>query len=130
MIRANQPFGSCCDDGASWPFRSTPRSRATQEAINPRLVYLGFGLVSIAACIGVALLRTWSQYLVYFLTTAFIAGWFHSVYTGATAGYFEFFFSSRLLAAKTLVPGLILVLLSGAANWIAFSHFRRAPQAS
>jgi hypothetical protein len=98
--------------------------------IDKSWLYLGLGIVSIAACIGVALLRTWSQYLVYFLTTAFIAGWLHSVYTGATAGYFEFFFSSRLLAAKTLVPGLILVLLSGAANWIAFSHFRRAPQTS
>jgi len=98
--------------------------------IDKSWLYLGLGIVSIAACTGVALLRTWSQYLVYFLTTAFIAGWFHSVYTGATAGYFEFFFSSRLLAAKTLVPGLVLVLLSGAANWIAFSHFRRAPHPS
>ena len=98
--------------------------------IDKSWLYLGLGIVSIAACIGVALLRAWSQYLVYFLTTAFIAGWLHSVYTGATAGYFEFFFSSRLLAAKTLVPGLMLVLLSGVANWIAFSHFRRAPQPS
>ena len=91
-------------------------------------VFLVLGIASVAACIGVALLRPWSQYLVYLLTTAFIAHWLHSVYAGAAVGYFEFMFSSRLLAAKTLVPGLVLVLMSAAANWIAYSHFRRPRQ--
>src|SRR5688572_10051981 len=36
-------------------------------------VYLPLGLIAIAACIGAALLRTWSQYLMSFLTAAFIA---------------------------------------------------------
>jgi hypothetical protein len=89
-------------------------------------LFLTLGIVAIAACVGVALLRRWSQYLVYFLTTAFIAHWLHSVYSGAAVGYFGFMFSSRLLAAKALVPGLVLVLMSVAANWIAYSHFRRA----
>jgi branched-subunit amino acid transport protein AzlD len=88
-------------------------------------LYFGLGIVSIAACIGVALLRAWSQYPVYLLSAAFVAAWFHSVYTGVAAGYFDFFFSSRLVAAKTLLPGFTLVVLSVAASWIAFRHFRR-----
>ena len=63
-------------------------------------LYLVLGIVCIAACIGVALLRAWSQYLVYLLSAAFVAAWIHSVYTGAAAGYFDFFFSSRLVAAR------------------------------
>jgi len=88
-------------------------------------LYFGLGIVSIVACIGVALLRAWSQYLVYLLSAAFVAAWFHSVYTGAAAGYFDFFFSSRFVAAKTLLPGFTLVVLSVAASCIAFRHFRR-----
>jgi hypothetical protein len=69
----------------------------------------GFALV---ACYGTAMLRAWSQYLVYLLTALFIAAWCYSVYSGAAVGYFSFFFSSRLLAAKALAPGLALVVLS------------------
>ena len=55
-------------------------------------LYFGLGIVSIVACVGVALLRAWSQYLVYSLSAAFVAAWFHSVYKGAAAGYFVFSF--------------------------------------
>src|SRR6188474_3377775 len=79
-------------------------------------LYCVLGLVAVAACVGTAMLRAWSQYLVYFLTFAFIAAWCYSVYAGAAVGYFSFFFSSKLLAAKALAPGFVLVALSGAAS--------------
>jgi hypothetical protein len=92
-------------------------------------IYGLLGVVSLVACVGTAMLRSWSQYLVYLLTTLFIVGWIYSVYAVAAVGYYSFFYSSAyLLAIKSLVPGLALVLLSCAATWNAFSHFRRARQ--
>lgn len=91
-------------------------------------LYCVLGLVAIVASVGAAMLRAWSQYLIYFLTFAFMAAWCYSVYAGAAVGYFNFFFSSKLLAARALAPGFALMALSGAASWIAFRHFRRARQ--
>ena len=84
------------------------------------------GALSLVACYGTAMLRSWSQYLVYLLTVLFIAGWCYSVYAGAAVGFFSFFFSSHLLAVKALAPGFALVVLSCVASWNVFSHFRRA----
>jgi hypothetical protein len=89
-------------------------------------IYGSLGLLTLAACYGAAMLRAWSQYLVYLLTALFIAAWFYSVYSGAAVGYFGFFFESYLLAIKALAPGFALVLLSCVASWNTFNHFRRA----
>jgi hypothetical protein len=93
-------------------------------------IYGLLGGLALFACYGTAMLRAWSQYLVYLLTALFTAAWFYSVYSGAMVGYFEIFFSSQLLVIKALAPGFALVLLSGAASWIAYSHFRRAALSS
>ena len=89
-------------------------------------LYAFLGVLSLVACFGTAMLRAWSQYLVYSLTVLFIAGWCYSVYAGAAVGFFSFSYSSHLLAVKALAPGIALVVLSCAASWNAFSHFRRA----
>jgi len=94
--------------------------------IDKSWIYGFLGLLSLVACYGAAMLRVWSQYLVYLLTALFIAAWCYSVYAAAAVGFFSFFFSSRLLAIKALAPGLVLVMLSCLASWNAFSHFRRA----
>lgn len=88
-------------------------------------IYGFLGTLSLVACYGTAMLRPWSQWLVYALTALFIAAWCYSVYVGATVGFFSFFFSSYVLAIKALAPGLALVMLSGLASWNVFSHFRR-----
>jgi hypothetical protein len=82
--------------------------------------------VSIVACAGTALLRPWSRYLVYGLTVFFVGGWFYSVYHGYSVEYFRFFFESPAAVAKALAPGLALVVLSCAASWMTYSHFRMA----
>jgi len=98
--------------------------------IDKSWIYGFLGLLSLVACYGAAMLRVWSQYLVYLLTALFIAAWCYSVYAAAVVGFFSFFFSSHVLAIKTLVPGFALVLLSGLVSWNTFSHFRRAPRLS
>ena len=75
-------------------------------------IYGMLGVLSLVACYGAAMLRGWSQYLVYVLTALFIAAWGYSVYAGAKVGFFSFFYSSHLLAIKALAPGLALVVLS------------------
>ena len=60
--------------------------------IDESWIYGLLGVLSLAACYGTAMLRAWSQYLVYSLTALFIAAWCYSVYAGAAVGYFSFFF--------------------------------------
>jgi preprotein translocase subunit SecY len=86
-------------------------------------IYSLLGVLSLVACYGTAVLRAWSQWLVYLLTALFIGAWCYSVYAGASVVFFSFFFSSRLLVLKALAPGLALVALSCLASWIVFRHF-------
>jgi hypothetical protein len=88
------------------------------------------GIFSVVGCYGTAMLRPWSQWLVYVLTALFIAAWCYSVYVGATVGFFSFFFSSHASALKAMAPGLALVALSAFASWNVFRHFRRAAATS
>ena len=89
-------------------------------------IYGLLGVLSLLACVGTAMLRPWSQYLVYSLTAMFVAAWGYSVYEGATVGFFSFFYSSQLHALKALAPGLAMIVLSCIASWSTFSHFRHA----
>ena len=82
------------------------------------------GVLSLVACVGSALLRAWSQYLVYALTALFVGSWSYSVYSAATVGYFSFFLGSPAAVARALAPGMALVILSCAVSWITYEHFR------
>jgi hypothetical protein len=86
-------------------------------------IYGTLGVLALGACYGTAMLRAWSQYLVYVLTVLFVAAWCYSVYAGAAVGFFGIFFSSHALVIKALAPGLALVLLSFVASWNVFRHF-------
>ena len=96
------------------------------DYVDEAWIYGLLGALSLVACYGTAMLRPWSQYLVYVLTALFITGWCYSVYSGAAVGYFGVSFSSRTLVAQALAPGLVLVALSCLASWYVFSHFRGA----
>jgi len=93
-------------------------------------MYVSLGVLALVACYGAAMLRAWSQYLVYLLTALFIVAWCYSVYAGAKVDYFVFFFPSYVAVIKTLAPGFGLVLLSCVAAWNTFIHFRRADDLS
>ena len=89
------------------------------------LMIAGSGACMLAAY-GTAMLRPWSRYIVYFVTGGFIAKLFHSVTTAARAGFFGFQFTSGTQAAWSLVPSLMLAMLSVVCCVIVHRHFRRA----
>lgn len=92
-------------------------------------VYAIVALVSLAACMGTAFLKSWSRYPVYVLTVGFAAAWCYSVYSATRVGFFGFFFSSPSAAAKSLAPGLVLACLSLVCSYIVLRHFRPVARA-
>jgi hypothetical protein len=68
------------------------------------------GTIAIVACVGAALLKSWSRFLVYLLAAVFVATWGYSIYDGAQAGYFADKDTPRILGS--LAPGIVMVALS------------------
>jgi hypothetical protein len=87
------------------------------------------GSLTIIACYGTAMLRPWSRFLVYLLTSGFVAKLAASIYSARVAGYFEFQFASAAEAMRSLAPSMLMVLISGACSVIVYRHFRRAAKA-
>jgi hypothetical protein len=85
------------------------------------------GFFTIIACYGVAMLRSWSRFLVYALTGGFVAKLAYSIYSGFVAGYFGFQFGSSSEVAVSLAPSLLMAVISCACSVIVFRHFRGAP---
>jgi hypothetical protein len=85
------------------------------------LVYAIVGAVAIVACLGTAMLKPWSSYLVYLLTATFIGMWGYSLYSAAAVGYFGLY--SILQIARQLAPGILLILLSCVCNYLVFRQF-------
>jgi len=82
--------------------------------------------IAVVASYGAAMLRPWSQYLVYLLTLGFIVKLGHSIYAGIASGYFAFQFGSLSESLKALIPSTTMVLLSCVCCLIVFRHFRNA----
>lgn len=92
-------------------------------AIEDSWTLVAAGVLSIFASVGTALLKPWSRHLVYALSAAFVAKFTYSIKAAADAGYFDMRFDSRLDAALSLLPGFLLVVLSGACCLIVYRHF-------
>jgi len=90
---------------------------------------LAGGVISVIAAIGTAMLRRWSQHLVYLLTAGFIIKLGHSIYLGITSGFFAFQFESGRELLKSLGPSILLALLSCACCFFVFRHFHRSRSA-
>jgi hypothetical protein len=92
-------------------------------AIVERSLVYGFSAaIAIVACVGAALLKPWSRYLVYLLATAVVGSWAYSVYDAARVGYFGLFSRSEVFIA--LVPEVFLMLLSCYCVYAVFTQFR------
>ena len=65
--------------------------------------------VAVVACVGTAMLRAWSRFLVYLLTVVFVGTWAYSIYSAAAVGYFSLFSAPEI--ARSLAPGLLLILV-------------------
>ena len=91
-------------------------------------IYAAVTVVAAAACVGVALLKPWSQYPIYALTAGFTLEWLRSVANATRAGYFDFAFGTRLEMAQSLAPELALVIVSIACSCMGFRFFRRSAE--
>jgi len=88
-------------------------------------VLLAGGLVALIATYGVAMVRPWSRYLVYALTAGFFAKLGLSIYDGVASGFFGFQFGSTAQVARSLLPALLMALLSAACCALVYRQFRR-----
>ena len=82
------------------------------------------GGVAAIACVATALMKPWSQYLVYLLTFGFVAKWAWSIFDGLQSGYFGFQYGSSRAAIQSVAPGLLMVALSCMCAWLVYRHFR------
>ena len=85
--------------------------------------YLLVALLTGVACAGTALLKPWSQYLVYLLTAAFIAVWVFSLYGSYRVGFFHFISTPQLV--RFLAPDAVMVVMACYCSYAVFSNFRR-----
>ena len=81
---------------------------------------------SAVASYGTAMLRPWSQYLVYLLAMGFTAKLGQSIYAGVVSGYYDLRFGSVIGYLKSLMPSTIMALLSFVCCLLVFRHFRGA----
>lgn len=84
------------------------------------------GIVSLLAAYGTAMLRRWSRNLVFLLAAGFMGKLGHSVVGAAQAGYFRFQFGTGKEALWSLVPSLLMSLLSLGCCVIVYRHFAHA----
>lgn len=85
------------------------------------------GVVSLAASYGVAMLRPWSRNVVYLLAAGFVGKLALSIFDGVSSGYFDFQFGSQAAAVRSLIPALLMVMLSVLCCVFVTRHFRRIP---
>ena len=81
------------------------------------------GGLSIAAAYGTAMLRPWSQYLVYLLTAGFVGKLVYSILAAIQAGFFDFYYATTLQVVWSLTPSAMMALLSIVCALIVLRHF-------
>ena len=86
-------------------------------------LWAGSGIAAVASY-GTAMLRPWSQYLVYLLAAGFFAKLGFSIYAGVVSGYFDFQFGSVSESLKAILPSAMMALLSCVCCLLVFRHFR------
>jgi hypothetical protein len=94
-------------------------------SIEKSWVLLAGGVVAIVASYGTAMLRPWSRYLVYLLAAGFFSKLGLSFYDGTESGFFEFQFASTTQVARSLMPALLMALLSVVCCVVVHRQFRR-----
>jgi hypothetical protein len=97
-------------------------------SIEGSLPLLFGGALSVVTTYGVAMMRPWSQYLVYLLTAGFFAKLGLSLYSGWTSGFFSFQYGSMRAIALSLGPTAMMALLSILCCWLVYRYFHRIEQ--
>lgn len=86
--------------------------------------------MSVAACIGVAILRPWSRHLVYLLTAGFLLKLSLSVHSSIKVGYFELRFDSTAESFRSLAPTFFMAVLACTCCRLVFKYFHSAERLS
>jgi len=81
------------------------------------------GVMAVVATYGVAMVKPWSRYLVYALTTGFVAKLADSIYWGVRSGYYSSQFSAPDEAVRSLLPSFTLFIMALVCCWIVNRHF-------
>jgi hypothetical protein len=97
-------------------------------SIEESLILIAGGVLSVIASYGTAMLRPWSQHLVYGLTMGLVGKLGLSIYQGITSGFFDFQFGSDRAALYSLLPSMAIVLLSCLCCLLVFRHFHGEPR--
>ena len=85
------------------------------------------GFVAVVTSYGTAMLRPWSRYMVYLLATGFVAKLGDSLVEGYRSGFFGFQFGSVREVVVSLLPSLMMTLLSVVCCVIVYRQFRSRP---
>jgi hypothetical protein len=80
-------------------------------------------LVACVGCVGAALMRRWSQWVVYALSLGYLLHWSNSVYAAVQAGYFGHELNRAVV--RSLIPEGVLVLLCGYCCFAVCRQFAR-----
>ena len=99
-------------------------------SIEKSWVLLAGGVAAIVASYGTAMLKPWSRFLVYALTTGFVAKLGNSLVQGYRSGFFGFQFGSVREVLVSLVHSLLLTLLACVCCAIVYRQFRSRPAQS
>ena len=86
-------------------------------------ILMAVGVLSVIASIATALLKPWSQYLVYALAAGFVGKLTWSIIAALRVGFFGFQFGSPGEVLRSMMPNLIMAFLSCACCWIVYQHF-------
>jgi hypothetical protein len=81
------------------------------------------GAIATVACIATALMKPWSQYLVYLVTVGFVGKWGWSIFDSIRSGYFGIQFGSSRTAILSVAPSLLMAGLSCICAWLVYRHF-------
>lgn len=83
----------------------------------------GGGIAVVATC-GIAMVRPWARHLVYLLAAGFFAKLSLSITQGVRSGFFDLQFESAAQAVRSLLPSLLMAVLSAMCCAIVYRQFR------
>ena len=88
------------------------------------IAYAASGVVSAIGCFGLIAGLRWSQYIVYVLSSLFVAEWSYLSWYAVRKGLFPY--ETVLQSVLGLVPGILAVVLCVSSCVVVFRYFRKA----
>lgn len=97
-------------------------------SIEQSLLLKAAGVAAVIGTFGVAMVRPWSQFLVYALTVGFIVKLGVSMAQGIESGFYRVQYGSIVPIARSLAPSLAMAVLSAICCMLVYRQFRKPPE--